>query len=102
VFNEFSSGMPDVTAIRLFMKMFYDRATTANEVPKNLLLFGDGSYDNRNKLQPNTNYIITYESEESLIPTNTYTSDDYFVTLSDNEIFQKFRFDRHGSRKISC
>jgi hypothetical protein len=88
VFNEFSSGMPDVTAIRLFMKMFYDRATTANEVPKNLLLFGDGSYDNRNKLQPNTNFIITYESEESLIPTNTYTSDDYFVTLSDNEIFR--------------
>jgi hypothetical protein len=88
VFNEFSSGMPDVMGIRLFMKMFYDRAATASEIPKHLLLFGDGSYDNRNRTQPNTNFILTYQSEESLSPTATFTSDDFFVTLSDNEIFR--------------
>lgn len=87
VFNEFSSGIADATAIKMFMKMFYDRASTSAEVPKHLLLFGDGSYDNRNKIQPNTNYIITYQSQESLSPTSTFTSDDYFVTLSDDESF---------------
>ncbi|MFP5471674.1 MAG: type IX secretion system sortase PorU, partial [Bacteroidia bacterium] len=87
VFNEFSSGIPDATAIKLFMKMFYDRAATSTDVPKHLLLFGDGSYDNRDKIQPNTNFIITYQSTESLSPTSTFTSDDYFVTLSDDESF---------------
>lgn len=87
VYNEFSSGSPDATAIKHFMKMFYDRASTANDIPKHLLLFGNGSYDNKDRTTPNSNYIITYQSEESYEPTATFTSDDYFVTLSDNESF---------------
>jgi hypothetical protein len=47
VFNEFSSGTPDATAFRRLMKMLYDRAATAQDAPKYLLLFGDGFADNR-------------------------------------------------------
>ena len=47
IYNEFSSGTPDATAYRRFMKMFYDRQTSEADAPKYLLLFGDGSFDNR-------------------------------------------------------
>lgn len=84
IYNEFSSGMPDITAIRDFIKMIYDRAATGDE-PKYLLLFGDGSYDNKNRLSGNTNLILTYQSVESLSPVLSYVTDDYFGCLDDGE-----------------
>ena len=86
VFNEFSSGMRDVSAIRNFMKMFYDRAQgNQDEMPRYLLLFGDGSYDNKNRILGNTNFVPTYQSVNSLKPTSSYVSDDYFGLLDDDE-----------------
>jgi hypothetical protein len=87
VFNEFSSGTPDVTAIRNFMKMFYDRAGGSADNCRYLLLFGDGTYDNRgsDEKQYNTNLILTYQSVESLSPTSSYVSDDYFGLLDTDE-----------------
>ncbi|MCC7050153.1 MAG: type IX secretion system sortase PorU, partial [Bacteroidia bacterium] len=85
VYNEFSSGMCDATAIKDFVKMFYDRATSPNELPKYLLLYGDGSYDNKNGAPSNTNFIPTYQSENSLKPTESYVSEDYFGLLDDSE-----------------
>ncbi len=86
IYNEFSSGMRDVTAIKWFMKMLYDRAN-GNELmmPRYLLLFGDGSYDNKNFTPGNTNLIPTFQSENSLSPAYSYVSDDYFGFLSDDE-----------------
>jgi len=85
VYNEFSSGAQDVSAIRDMMKMFYDRATNDDELPKYLLLFGDGSYDNRDRLDNNTNRIVTYQSAQSLSPTSSYVSDGFFGFLDPNE-----------------
>ncbi|MDQ3190906.1 MAG: type IX secretion system sortase PorU [Bacteroidota bacterium] len=85
LYNEFSSGAPDVSAIRDFMKMIYDRAATQNELPRYLLLFGDGSFDNKGKGASNTNFILTYQSLNSLEPTSSYVSDDYFGLLDDQE-----------------
>ena len=85
VYNEFSSGAPDVAAIRDFVKMFYDRATNTDEMPKYLMLFGDGSFDNRSDASYNTNYILTYQSENSLSPTNSFVTDDFYGLLDDNE-----------------
>lgn len=78
IYNEFSSGVRDATAIRDFVKMFYDRAQNASEMPKYLLLFGDGSYDNKNRTADNTAFIPTYQSANSLQPTASYVTDDYF------------------------
>lgn len=51
LYNEFSSGTPDASAYRRYMKMLYDRAETAADLPKYLLLFGNSywgqSSDNR-------------------------------------------------------
>ncbi len=85
IYNEFSSGAPDVSAIRNFVKMFYDRATNESEIPKYLLLFGDGSYDNKSDQENNTNQILTYQSENSLIPTQSFVTDDFFGLLDDDE-----------------
>lgn len=84
IYNEFSSGTPDPTAIRDFVKVFYDRAQgNITKQPKYLCLFGDGSFDYKNRIQNNNNLISTYQSINSLEPLQTYTSDDYFGLLDD-------------------
>ena len=82
IYNEFSSGMQDVTAIRDFVKYQYGKQ---NSALKYLLLFGDGSYDPKNRIDNNTNYIPTYQSINSTHPTLSYVTDDYFGLLDDNE-----------------
>lgn len=89
IYNEFSSGTPDATAYRRFMKMFYDRKTSDADAPKYLLLFGDGVYDNRgitsevSKLS-RQNMLLTFQSQESL-NIYSYVTDDYFGFLDDEE-----------------
>lgn len=85
IYNEFSSGMRDVTAIKWFMKMLYDRGGGGKGSPRYLVLFGDGSYDNRNATPGNTNFIPTYQSFNSLEPANSFVSDDYYAFMDDNE-----------------
>lgn len=90
VFNEFSSGTPDATAFRWLMKMLYDRANASGGTikrPGYLLLFGDGSYDNRNLLYgaSGSKWLLTYQAKNSLHEVKAYATDDYFVFLEDNE-----------------
>lgn len=85
IYNEFSSGAVSACAIRDFVKMFYDKAAVVDEMPRYLLLFGDGSYDNKKVYSNNTNFIPTYQSFDSTIPTSSYVSDDFFGLLDDNE-----------------
>ena len=88
IYNEFSSGGQEATAIRRFMKMFYDRQTSENDAPKYLLLFGDGRHDNRKLtntwMNSNDNYVVTYQSHDA-ISQDSYVSDDYFGFLLDTE-----------------
>ncbi len=85
IYNEFSSGVQDISAIRDFVRMLYKKATTAN-LPKYVLLFGDGSYDNFHRYSAsNTNYMPTYQTYESLSFMGSYTSDDFFGFMDDNE-----------------
>ncbi len=79
VFNEFSSGRKDVTAIRDMVKMFYDRSQNL----KYLLLFGKGTFDNKSENVNNVNLIPTYESRESLDQDNSYVTDDFFGWMTD-------------------
>ena len=82
VFNEFSCGQPDPTSIRDFMKLLYDRS--GGKKPRYLLLFGDGSYDPKNRIPGNNNFIPTFQSIESLTATSSYVTDDYFGLMDDN------------------
>ena len=83
IFNEFSSGNPDPTAIRDFIKMYFDKFGETS--PKYLLLFGDASYDYKNVLGYSQNLIPTYENYNSTDDYSSWASDDYFGLLDDNE-----------------
>jgi hypothetical protein len=83
IYNEFSSGAQDITALREFVRMLYKRATVK---PRYLLLFGDGSYLNKPGTSGgNTNFIPTYQTPTSLSYTVSKTSDDFYGLLDDNE-----------------
>ncbi len=85
IWNEFGGGRRDVTAIRNFIKMFYDRAAgNPDQALKWVLLFGDGHHDPKDRVQ-GVNFIPTYQSRESLNPPFSFVSDDYFTFLDDNE-----------------
>ena len=90
IFNEFSSGTPDPTAYRLFLKMLYDKAADKGIAPRYLLLFGDCAWDNRmlSNAWRNSNpddYLLCYESENSFSDTKSYVMEDYFGLLDDGE-----------------
>jgi hypothetical protein len=84
VYNEFSSGGQDITAIRDFAKMLYDDSDPGREL-KYLLLFGDASYDYKDILPDNTNFVPCWESIKSLDIVSSIASDDYFGFLDDGE-----------------
>lgn len=81
VYNEYAGGKQDPTAIRDFVK----DVTGKFGQTQNVLLFGRCSYDYKNRVINNTNFVPTYESRNSLSPLETYSSDDYFAFLDDNE-----------------
>ena len=90
LFNEFSSGTPDANAYRRYLKMLYDRAESEADMPRYLLLFGDGAWDNRmltsdwRQSSPD-DYLLCYESENSFSETMSYVSDDFFCMLDEGE-----------------
>ena len=82
IYNEFSSGGQDISAIRDFLKMLYDRSP---EGLKYAVLFGGASYDYKDVIENNTNNVPIYQSRESLHNIQTYSSDDYYGFLSDGD-----------------
>ncbi len=88
IYNEFSGGLQDVRGIRDYLKFLYDRAPSEDELLRYVLFFGDGHYNYRSiNVDENVpaNWIPPFETEESFIPETSYTTDDYFGLLDDNE-----------------
>lgn len=81
VYNEFSSGRQDVTAIRDFARHIYEEGGSL----KYLLLLGDCSYDYKDRISNNTNFVPIYESRDSFHPVYSYSSDDYYGFFEDDE-----------------
>ncbi len=82
LYNEFSSGRKDATAIRDFARMLYDRNP---ERFRSLLLFGDGSFDARDIYGLGGDFVPVYETPHSLSPIYSFPSDDYFALLDPEE-----------------
>ncbi|RKD87750.1 type IX secretion system sortase PorU [Mangrovibacterium diazotrophicum] len=85
IYNEFSCGLPDVSGIRNFLRYCYEKSNDGNGKLKYVLLLGDGTYDNKNILGEGLNFIPTYQSENSLLPTASFVTDDFFVLLDSDE-----------------
>ncbi|MBZ0243547.1 MAG: type IX secretion system sortase PorU, partial [Bacteroidales bacterium] len=82
IYNEFGGGTADITALRDFIRMVYIRS---NKQLKYVLLFGDASYDYKDRIPANTNYIPTYQASGSTIETQSFVSDDYFGLMDNSE-----------------
>ena len=85
IYNEFSSGSPDLTAIRDFTKYLYDNATSNENRIKYLCLFGDASYDYKDRINGNNNIVPVFEAFESFNLASSYVTDDYYGMMDDNE-----------------
>ncbi|NTW25527.1 MAG: type IX secretion system sortase PorU, partial [Lentimicrobium sp.] len=84
IYNEFSSGIQDITAIRDFMKMLYDRGAETAQ-PQYMLLFGNSSYDVKNRTPNNSCFIPTFQSDNSVKPVLSFLTDDYYGLLDNGE-----------------
>lgn len=98
IWNEFGSGRQDITAIRDFMRLVYDRTTDPVANPVNLLLFGDASYDYKSNrwydqragaprvpTPDNTNFVPVYQAREAFDPISSFSSEDYYGLMDDDE-----------------
>ena len=83
IFNEFSCGMKDVSGLRNYIKYAFNNW---NIKPENVLLFGDGTYDYKNIEGTGNNYIIPWETENSLNLVYSYPMDDFYAELNNNSL----------------
>lgn len=88
VFNEFSSGAPDVGAFRRFFKMLYDRGAASGSPLEYALLFGRATFDVRGVTATGSVWsdpvMPSWQSPESMIETVSFTTDDFLAFLDDN------------------
>jgi len=96
IYNEFSSGVPDPTAIRDFLINIYHRRTNK---PKYLVLWGDGHYDYRNISTKKVNYIPAYQTYRHDIDAyseihEAYATDDYFALIDGDDLLVDINFGR--------
>ncbi len=84
LFNEFSSGAKDPSAIRDFARMLLERNP---DKFKSMLLFGDASFDPKNNTNSDDNkdFIPAFETAESFSPIDAFPSDDFYALLSPDE-----------------
>lgn len=85
IYNEFSTGNQDIGAIRNLVKYIYDNASSPDKKIKYLCLFGDGSYDYKNRIPNNTNIVPSWHSYFSFSLTSSFISDDFFGMMDANE-----------------
>ena len=79
IYNEYSSGRQDPSAIRDFARMLYLRDPEF----RYLLLVGDGSFDQRDIYKYGNNAIPTFQ-EESFNPLYAFPADDFYGIVENN------------------
>ena len=85
IYQEFSSGKQDIGAIRNFVKYVYNNASIPSKRIKYLNLFGDASFDYKNRIPNNTNVVPIYQDLSSFSLGGSYMTDDYFVMFDPTE-----------------
>ena len=85
IYNEFSTGNQDIGAIRNLVKYVYDNASIPENRIKYLCLFGDASYDYKDRIPNNTNIVPSWYSYDSFSFTGSFVSDDFYGMMDNNE-----------------
>jgi len=82
IYNEFSGGLPDVSAIRDFLKYAYENWSPH---PQFVLLFGGATYDYKSILGKRSTFVPTWQSLESLDEIYSYSTDDFFAKFGSSD-----------------
>lgn len=83
IYNEFSTGMVDPTALRDVIRMLYLRSEGHL---KYVLLLGKGTHDFKNYKGIDNNFVPTYENAYNpCSETGSMCSDDYFALMDEEE-----------------
>ena len=86
IYHEFSSGKQDIGAIRNMMRYIYYNASIPSKRVKYLNLFGDASFDFKNRIPNNTNIVPIYHALNSYYSgENSFASDDFFALMDPTE-----------------
>jgi hypothetical protein len=86
IYQEFSSGKQDIAAIRNCIKYIYENASVPEKKVKYINLFGDASYDYKNRIPNNTNIVPIYHALNSnSTGESSFASDDFFGLMDANE-----------------
>ncbi|AJR02516.1 type IX secretion system sortase PorU [Siansivirga zeaxanthinifaciens] len=85
IYNEFSTGNQDIGAIRNFVKYVYDHASTPEKRVKYLCLFGDVSFDYKDRINNNTNILPSWYSYNSFNEATSFVTDDFYGMMDQNE-----------------
>lgn len=85
IYEEFSSGKQDISAIRNFVRYIYENGSSVENRIKYLGLFGDTSVDYKDRLAGNNNIVPTYHTLNSESTWTSYMSDDFFGMMDFNE-----------------
>ncbi|WP_417238021.1 type IX secretion system sortase PorU [Bizionia sp.] len=85
IYLEFGPGAQDIGAIRNFVKYVYDNASSPERRLKYLCLFGDGSFDYKDRIPNNTNIIPSWHAYDSFNLTSSFVSDDFYGMMDPNE-----------------
>lgn len=85
IYNEFSTSNQDIAAIRNFIRYIYQNASSPDKKLKYICLFGDTSFDYKNRLENNNNTVPTFHALPSFSLTGSFMSDDFYGLMDDNE-----------------
>ncbi len=86
IYQEFSSGKQDVAAIRNFIRYVYLNASADDKRVKYVNLFGDASYDFKNRISIAANIVPIYHALNSYsVDPSSFACDDFFGLMDDNE-----------------
>jgi len=82
--NEFAVGVDNPIGIRNFIKMHYLRRKDTAKTVLHVCLLGAGNVNYKSAIRNNAS-VPCYESNNSFNPLLTYTSDDFFAFLDNDE-----------------
>ncbi|WP_258928797.1 C25 family cysteine peptidase [Flavobacterium davisii] len=84
IYNEFSTGKQDIGAIRNLVRYLYETAPNGKKISY-LCLFGDASFDYKDRIKNNTNLVPNLQSLGSFTLADSFVSDEFFGMLDPAE-----------------
>lgn len=102
IYEEFSSGKQDISAIRNFLRYVYFNASSDANRLKYVCMFGDTSVDYKNRLSGNNNIVPSFHTLPVTSSVSSFISDDFFGNMDENEgTIGGYTIDENGNRITS-